>query len=64
MEANSESIYGTTASPLPEQPWGRTTVKGNRVYLHVFSWPADGKLRVPGLRNGRFLSEALNENAD
>jgi alpha-L-fucosidase len=37
METNGESIYGTTASPLPEQPWGRTTVKGNLVYLHVFS---------------------------
>jgi alpha-L-fucosidase len=51
MQANGESIYGTTASPLREQPWGRTTVKSNRVYLHVFSWPADGKLRVPGLKN-------------
>ena len=28
MQANSESIYGTSASPLPEQPWGRCTVKG------------------------------------
>jgi alpha-L-fucosidase len=51
MQANGESIYGSTASPLSEQPWGRSTVNGNRVYLHVFSWPADGKLRVPGLKN-------------
>jgi alpha-L-fucosidase len=24
---------------------------GTRLYLHVFVWPSDGKLRVPGLRN-------------
>jgi alpha-L-fucosidase len=51
MQVNGESIYGTSASPLPEQPWGRTTVKGNLVYLHVFSWPADDKLRIPNLEN-------------
>lgn len=50
MRANGDSIYGTTASPLPAQPWGRSTVKGNRVYLHVFSWPGDGLLRVQGLK--------------
>jgi alpha-L-fucosidase len=51
MKTNGESIYGTTASPLPAQPWGRSTVKGNKVFLHVFSWPADGILRVQGLTN-------------
>ena len=51
MQANGESIYGTSASALSEQTWGRSTVKGNLIYLHVFSWPADGKLRVPGLTN-------------
>jgi alpha-L-fucosidase len=29
--------------------WGRYTVKGNRVYAHVFDWPADGKLTVEGI---------------
>jgi len=51
MQQNGESIYGTTASPLPEYPWGRTTVKGEKVYLHVFSWPADNVLRVSQLGN-------------
>lgn len=51
MQKNSESIYGTSASPLPEYPWGRSTVKAEKVYLHVFSWPADGTLRVSGLKN-------------
>jgi alpha-L-fucosidase len=52
MKANGESIYGTTASPFERLPFfGRATTKGNTVYLHVFEWPSDGKLRVPGLRN-------------
>ena len=51
MRENGESIYGTSVSPLPEYPWGRTTVKGSKVYLHVFSWPADAVLRVSGLKN-------------
>jgi alpha-L-fucosidase len=51
MQENGDSIYGTTASPLPEQPWGRSTVKRDKVYLHVLSWPADDKLPVPGLKN-------------
>ncbi len=51
MRANGESIYGTSPCPLGEAPWGRCTVKGTRVYLHVFSRPADSLLRVTGLRN-------------
>jgi hypothetical protein len=49
MDKNGESIYGTTASRLPFQNWGVSTVKGNKCYLHVFNWPADGKLYVGGL---------------
>ncbi|RBL88265.1 alpha-L-fucosidase [Chitinophaga flava] len=38
MQQNGESIYGTTATPLPVQAWGGTTRKGNKLYLHVFQW--------------------------
>jgi alpha-L-fucosidase len=55
MDMNSEAIYDTSASPFKRLPWGRCTQKssGNRttLYLHVFNWPADGKLVVPGLKN-------------
>jgi alpha-L-fucosidase len=51
MQTNSDSIYGTTASPLPGQPWGLITVKDSLLYLHVFTWPGDGNLRIPGLQN-------------
>jgi alpha-L-fucosidase len=55
MRINGESIYATTASPFSRLPWGRCTKKlndtGATLYLHVFNWPKDGKLVVPGLRN-------------
>jgi alpha-L-fucosidase len=56
MKVNGESIYGTQASPFASLTWGRCTQKtlanGNtRLYLHVFEWPADGRLVVPGLTN-------------
>jgi alpha-L-fucosidase len=53
MHVNEESIRGTSASPFSAPAWGRATMKargaGTRVYLHVFEWPAEGKLRVDGL---------------
>ena len=55
MDVNGESIYGTTASPFHRLNWGRSTKKLNKdgaiLYLHVFDWPDNGILRVPGLKN-------------
>lgn len=54
MKRNSESVYGTTASPFFKLTWGRCTKKienGNTtLYLHVFDWPNDELLRIPGLK--------------
>lgn len=50
MQAYGDSIYGTTYGPLQNLPFGKTTAKGRFVYLHVFNWPADGTLVVPGLK--------------
>ncbi|MDX1284659.1 MAG: alpha-L-fucosidase, partial [Draconibacterium sp.] len=42
MQQNSESIYGTNASPFFKIPWGRCTVKevkdDTNLYFHVFDW--------------------------
>jgi len=51
LEVNGPSIYGTTASAFNRLNWGRCTQKPGLLYLHVFDWPADGKLLVPGLQN-------------
>lgn len=54
LEVNGESIHGTKAGVFPRLPWGRSTTRalpdGNTaIYLHVFDWPQDGRLLVPGL---------------
>ena len=56
MRVNGPAIYGSKASPFARPlSWGRcTTVSGpdsTTLYLHVFDWPADGELLLPGLRN-------------
>ena len=56
MKVNGESIYGTQASPFGSSPGAaarRRRFDGGktRLYLHVFDWPKDGKLVVPGLAN-------------
>lgn len=55
MKVNGESVYGTSASPFKFLPWGRCTQKttdnGTILYLHVFDWPGNGKLTLPGVLN-------------
>lgn len=51
LKTNGEAIYGTTASVFERLPFfGRCTVKGTTLYIHVMGWPQDGKIRLPGLR--------------
>ena len=71
MKVNSEAIRGTTASPFEELDFGRATVKseGSRttLYLHVFDWPADGRLRLAGLatnaKEARLLADPARKLA-
>jgi alpha-L-fucosidase len=55
LNDNGESIYGTSASPFKKLDWGRCTQKNmvdqTRLYLHIFDWPNDGKLVLPGIYN-------------
>lgn len=55
MKVSGDAIYDTKASLFENLPWGRSTTRYNgdstTLYLHVFDWPADGKLRVSGLGN-------------
>jgi len=51
LAVNGESIYGTQASPFKRLNFGRCTRKPGVLYLHVFDWPEDGVLKVPGLLN-------------
>jgi len=60
MKANGQSIYGCKASSLPQPLWGRITAKGKKLYLHVFDWPADGKLVVQNLNKTAIRAYVLN----
>jgi alpha-L-fucosidase len=66
LNTNGPAIYATRGGPFATSlPWGRTTQKvrpggGTLLYLHVWDWPADGKIRLPGLQQlpsaGRLLA--------
>jgi len=46
---NKESVYGTSYTAFPPLTWGDCTTRPGKLYLHVFDWPKDATLRVPGL---------------
>lgn len=50
LSTNGDSIYGAGAAPTARPSWGRCTLKGNMLYLHVFDRPAGRKLIIPGLK--------------
>jgi alpha-L-fucosidase len=51
MKVNGEAIYGAERTPLPVQPWGTSSKKGNEVYLFVFDQPRAGALVVGDLQS-------------
>lgn len=54
-KVNGEALYGTQASPFSNLKFGRctrkTTADGVTLYFHVFDWPSNDTLRIPGLLN-------------
>jgi len=67
MKTNGEAIYCTQANPFAETAWGRVTQKQNgkntKLYLHIFDWPADGKISLFGLQNKVKRAYALTNPA-
>ncbi|MBK8060783.1 MAG: alpha-L-fucosidase [Gemmatimonadetes bacterium] len=52
LEVNGESVYGTRGGPVSPRPWGVTTRKANKIYVHILDWmdddlwlPLDAKVR-------------------
>jgi alpha-L-fucosidase len=60
LRQNGESIYGTRGGPITPRNWGVTTIKGDKVYVHVLDWQ-DPVLALPHLsqrvRSARFLKD-------
>jgi len=42
LNKNGESIYSTTGGPYKPGPWGVSTRKGNKIYLHILTQFAKG----------------------
>jgi alpha-L-fucosidase len=68
MRVYGEAIHGTQAGPFKALPWGRCTQRPlghgtTRLYLHVFDWPKDGRLTVPGLFNDAVKAYVLGDPA-
>ena len=65
LKTNGEAIYATRGGIYVQTPaWGRTTQKvrpdgGTTLYVHVWTWPADGKVLLTGVkaapRSGKML---------
>lgn len=43
-----ETIYGTRGGEIAPRPWGATTTKGGKTFVHVLDWP-DEVLAMPKL---------------
>jgi alpha-L-fucosidase len=69
LGANGEAIYATQAGPLSPPPaWGRTTQKvgatgGATLYIHIWDWPADGKLVLSGIKQPTLSARLLDGGA-
>lgn len=53
LSVNGEAIYGTEAGYVPEQLWGVSTQKDNKLYIHVLEWQES--ILIPSGKN-RVLS--------
>ncbi len=68
LALNGEAIYETGPQPFRELNFGYATHKPGKLYLLVTDWPADGKLRLPRMRNAitkaYFLTDPFQTKLD
>jgi len=58
LKTNGQAIYGTSAGPFPQEsrakapnePW-LSTARPGKLYIHIFNWPRERSLLLPGLKN-------------
>jgi len=41
LKKYGESIYGTRGGPFAPGPWGATTHKDSKIYVHILNWPGE-----------------------
>ena len=63
MRQHGRSIYGCTASQFTPPPDCRFTQNGNRLYLHVFSWPFR-HIHLDGFAGRVEYAQLLNDGSE
>lgn len=68
MKLHKQSIYGCTEAPKEfKEPIGCKLTynpKTRRLYLHLFTWPKEGKLELSGLANKVYFARLLNDGSE
>lgn len=68
MHANNKSIYGCSFAPeqykVPEQSKLTYNAVNKRLYVHVFDYPSDGKLLLPGYKSQLKYAQFLFDNSE
>jgi alpha-L-fucosidase len=56
-------IYNSDPSPWKHKmPFGDIVAKGNKLFLAVYAWPANGKIMLPGLKSNIVSLKLLSNN--
>jgi alpha-L-fucosidase len=49
LKKAGDGVYGARGGPFKPGRWGASTCKGDRIFLYVMDWPAEGPLRLPAI---------------
>jgi alpha-L-fucosidase len=63
LQVNGEAIYGTIPGPIQGVDWCRSTVRPGKIYLHVFDWPADGRIKINEAMQGISRAYLLSDSS-
>jgi len=63
LEESGESIYGAGETPLEWSNWGKSTAKGEDIYLQILYWPGK-EMEIAGLKGDIKRAILLSEGAE
>jgi alpha-L-fucosidase len=63
MQQHSRAIYGATQSTFGAPADCRFTQRGNRLYLHIFSWPFR-HIHLPGFAGKVAYAQLLHDGSE
>ncbi len=61
VEQYKEAIFDTGLNPFNRLSWGLASTGKQKLYLHIYHWPKDGKLVIPGLVNDVTKAYSLSD---